>query len=109
MHFPKCARGDMGEARAPRLSFADQGNRARDVGDKSAPERLAADYGLWVGSYVCGELSAMRAHAETFLGDVEPRPDSPEAGAAHRTAGVTHWFAGEYDGAREHLVPPAST
>jgi hypothetical protein len=79
--------------------------RAREwaAGDKDGPERLAADYGLWVGSYVFGELSAMRAHAETFLGDVAARPDSPEAGVAHRTAGVTHWFAGEYVGAREHL------
>ena len=31
------------------------------------------------------------------------RPDSPEAGVAHRTAGITHWFAGEYRDAREHL------
>ena len=79
--------------------------RARELalGDKDAPERLAADYGLWVGSYVRGELSAMRAHAEAFLGDVEARPDSPEAGVAHRAAGITHWFAGEYVEAREHL------
>ena len=79
--------------------------RAREAaaGDIDTPGRLAADYGLWGGSYVSGELSAMRAHAETFLGDVEARPDSPEAGAAHRAAGVTHWFAGEYVGAREHL------
>jgi predicted ATPase len=42
-------------------------------------------------------------HAETFLRDVEARPDSPEAGVAHRTAGSTHWFAGEYRDAREHL------
>jgi hypothetical protein len=60
--------------------------RARQgaVGDNAALERLAADYGLWVGSLARGELSAMRAHAETFLGDVEARPDSPEAGVAHR-------------------------
>ena len=79
--------------------------RARESGarDMDTPGRLAADYGLWGGSYVCGELSAMRAHAETFLGDVEARPDSPEAGVAHRTAGVTHWFAGEYVVGREHL------
>ena len=31
------------------------------------PERLAADYGLWVGSYVRGELPSMRAHAAAFL------------------------------------------
>ena len=32
-----------------------------------------------------------------------PRPDSPEAGVAHRAAGVTCWFAGEYRDARDHL------
>jgi predicted ATPase len=77
--------------------------RERAGGDKDAPERLAADYGLWAGTYVRGELSAMRAHAESFLGDVGARPDSPEAGIAHRAAGITHWFAGEYREAREHL------
>ena len=77
--------------------------RKSAAGDKDAPERLAADYGLWAGNFVRGELSAMRAHAETFLGDVEARPDSPEAGVAHRAAGITHWFAGEYREAREHL------
>ena len=35
----------------------------------------------------------MRAHAAAFLSDVEARPDSPEAGVAHRAAGVTCWFA----------------
>jgi class 3 adenylate cyclase/predicted ATPase len=72
-------------------------------GERDAPERLAADYGLWVGSFVRGELSAMRAHAKAFLGDVEARPDSPEASVAHRICGETHWFAGEYVEARGHL------
>ena len=72
-------------------------------GHKGAPERLAADYGLWVGSFVRGELSPMRARVETFLSDVEARPDSPEAGVAHRAAGITCWVAGEYHEARDHL------
>jgi class 3 adenylate cyclase/predicted ATPase len=72
-------------------------------GDKDAPGRLAADYGRWAGSYVRGELSAMRAHAETFFADVQARSDQPEAGVARRVAGVTHWFAGEYVEARETL------
>ena len=66
-------------------------------------ERLSADYGLWGGSYTRGELLAMRAHVETFLADTDGNPDSPEAGVAHRTAGITHWFAGEYREARDHL------
>ena len=79
--------------------------RARQsvAGDKDAPERLAADYGLWVGSFVRGELSSARAYAEAFLSDVGTRPDSPEAGVAHRITGFTHWFAGEYREAQDHL------
>jgi predicted ATPase len=45
----------------------------------------------------------MRAHAETFLSDVAARPDSPEAGVAHRASAITHWFAGEYREAIEHF------
>ena len=79
--------------------------RARELasGDKDAPERLAADYGLWVGSNTRGELPSMRAHAVAFLSDLEATPDSPEAGVAHRCAGMTCWFAGEYVEARDHL------
>jgi class 3 adenylate cyclase/predicted ATPase len=77
--------------------------RESAYGDKDAPERLAADWGLWAGSYVRGELPSMRAHAAAFLSDIEARPDSPEAGVAHRTAGITSWFAGEYREARDHL------
>jgi class 3 adenylate cyclase/tetratricopeptide (TPR) repeat protein len=71
--------------------------------DTDAPERLAADYGLWVGGLVRGDLATMRERAAAFLGHVEARPDSPEAGIAQRMAGVTHWFAGEYREAREYL------
>ena len=52
---------------------------------------------------VRGELPSMRAHAAAFLSDVEARPDSPEAGVAHRAAGLTRWFAGEYREARDHF------
>ena len=45
----------------------------------------------------------MRAHAAAFLSDIEARPDSPEAGVAHRAAGITCWFAGEYREAQDHL------
>ena len=72
-------------------------------GDKEAPGRLAADFALWVGSYVRGELPSMRANTAAFLNDVEASPDSPEAGVAHRAAGLTCWFAGEYREARDHF------
>jgi tetratricopeptide (TPR) repeat protein len=79
--------------------------RIRDLasGDKDAPARLAADYGLWGGSFVRGELWAAKTHAAAFLRGVAARPDSPEAGVAHRILGSTHWFAGEYQEARSHL------
>src|SRR5208337_4365548 len=67
------------------------------------PARLAADWGLWVGSYAGGELPSMRAHAAACLSGVEATPDSPEAGVVHRAAGVTCWFAGEYREARDHF------
>ena len=73
---------------APETTEAFARARESAAGDKDAPERLAADYGLWVGSFVRGELPAMRAHAAAFLGDVEASPDSPEAGVAHRAAGI---------------------
>ena len=79
--------------------------RARESasGDTDAPERLAADWGLWAGSYTRGDLPSTRAHAAAFLRDVEARPNSPEAGVAHRAAGITCWLAGEYREARDHL------
>jgi predicted ATPase len=72
-------------------------------GDRDAPDRLAANWGLWAGSYLRGELVAMRAHAAALVSDVEARPDSPEAGIAHRVKGLTHHFAGEFGKARDHL------
>ena len=88
---------------APETTQAFARARASAYGEKDAPGRLAADHGLWAGSYLRGELPSMRAHAAAFLSDVEARPDSPEAGVAHCAAGVTCWFAGEYREARDHL------
>jgi predicted ATPase len=79
--------------------------RARESasGDKGAPDRWAVDYGLWAGSHNRGELPSKRAHVAAFLADVEAKPDSPEAGVAHRAAGLTCWFAGEYREAGDHI------
>ncbi len=88
---------------APETTQAFARARESASGDKDAPGRLAADYGLWAGSYLRGELAAMRAHAAAFLSDVEARPNSPEAGVAQRCAGVTCWFVGEYREARDHF------
>ena len=88
---------------APETTEAFARAREAALGDKGAPERLAVHYGLWAGSSVRGDLPEMRAHAEAFLNDVEARPDSPEAGVAHRVAGLTCWFAGDYREALDQL------
>ena len=88
---------------APETTEAFAKARESAAGDKDAPGRLAADYGLWVGSYTRGELPEMRAHAAAFLEDIKATPESPEASVAHRAAGITCWFAGEYAQARDHL------
>ena len=72
---------------APETTEAFTRVREAAFGEKDAPERLAADFGLWAGSYTRGELPSMRAHAAAFLADIEEGPDSPEAGVAHRAAG----------------------
>ena len=72
--------------------------------DKSGSiERFAADFGLWLGSSIRGDLPSMRAHAEALFRDVEMRPDSAEAGVAHRVQGINHLFAGDYVEAQRHL------
>ncbi len=88
---------------APETMEAFARARKSASGDQDAPGRFAADYGLWVGSYVRGDLPSMRTHAAAFLAGVAASPDSPEAGVAHRVLGTTHCFAGEYAEAREHL------
>jgi class 3 adenylate cyclase/tetratricopeptide (TPR) repeat protein len=88
---------------APETTEAFARARQSAFSERDAPERLAADFGLWAGSYTRGELPSMRAQAAAFLTDVEVRPDSPEAGVAHRVQGITHWFAGEFVEARDHL------
>ena len=62
---------------APETTEAFARARESAAGDKDAPERLSADYGLWVGSFTRGDLPSMRAHAAAFLSDVEARPDCP--------------------------------
>ena len=68
---------------APETTEAFARARESASGDTDAPERLAADYGLWAGSYVRGELPSMRAQAAAFLARrrgetrILPRPASP--------------------------------
>ena len=78
--------------------------RARDTATaQDRFERLSAQYGLWAGSFVRGELGAMRELSAAMLRDCERRPQSGEASIAHRMMGVTHWCAGEFAASRGHL------
>jgi predicted ATPase len=66
-------------------------------------DRLSAHYGLWTGSFSRGEASPMRAIAEVVLRDIEGKPPSLEAAVAHRLAGLTEWYLGNFELARAHL------
>jgi class 3 adenylate cyclase/tetratricopeptide (TPR) repeat protein len=88
---------------APETSVAFARARELASGLKDAPERFAAHYGLWVGSLVRSELGSMQELAQAFLRDAGNRPDSPEAGIAHRVSGMTRWFEGDFLEAKRHL------
>ena len=73
---------------APETARAFARARQSALGDNAALERLSADYGLWVGSYVRGELSAMREHSRRFSATsrrdpIRLRPASPTARLNH--------------------------
>ena len=72
-------------------------------GGPEASDRLAAEYGVWVGSLLRAELPSMKARADTLLADASARPDSAEAGVANRVAGITCWCAGDYRAALLYL------
>ena len=82
---------------APETTEAFARAREQAHGDKDAPERLAADYGLCVGSLIRGELPSMRAHADGFPRETSRRdPIRPKPASRTALQGITHWFAGEY-------------
>ena len=87
-------------AHATTAAFA----RARDLASQmeDAPERFSAYYGMWVGSLTRAELAPAQEIAEAFLRDAERQPESPIAGIAHRSYGMTCWFQGDFVGARQH-------
>jgi predicted ATPase len=66
-------------------------------------ERLSANFGLWVGYLSRGEAGPLRAITEVILRDIDGKPPSPEAAVAHRLAGVTAWYFGNFELARAHL------
>jgi predicted ATPase len=83
------------------VAFAKARELAASIEDPS--EGFSTYYGLWVGPFIRGNLARMREVAEAFMRDAERRPDSPEAGIAHRLLGTTCWYAGDYAGAQPQL------
>ena len=73
--------------------------RARELVAQAedAADRFSAYYGLWVGPFTRGELAPMREVVQALLRDCEDEPRSPEAGIAHRLAGTTNWYAGDFE------------
>jgi class 3 adenylate cyclase/tetratricopeptide (TPR) repeat protein len=70
---------------------------------EDAAERNPVYYGLWVGSYIRGELAPMRENAMAFLSSVAGRQAQPEDVSAFRAFGLTCWVEGDFTGAKEHL------
>ena len=78
--------------------------RARQLASGApAIERISSTYGLWIGSFMRGELGPMRELAKAALLDCENRPNAAEAGVAHRMNCATAWFTGDYVEAQSHF------
>jgi predicted ATPase len=73
------------------------------TGSEDAAERFAARYGMWTGSFVRGEPEQMRTLSAAFLRDAAPNLGSSEYVMGHRIVGMSHWYGGDYAGARKHL------
>ena len=88
---------------APETTEAFARARVHLSGQNDSPEGFPAEFGLWLGSYYRADLPSMRSHAEALFSHREARPDSAEAGVAHRVLGINHHFVGDYAEARRHL------
>ena len=88
-------------AKETSTAFAKVGALASDMDD--AADRFSAYYGVWVGSLNRCEPATMRETAAAFLRETEHRPRSPEAGVAHRIAGLTSLYFGDYTEARTRI------
>jgi class 3 adenylate cyclase/tetratricopeptide (TPR) repeat protein len=67
-------------------------------------ERVSANYGLWVGSWIRGETRAMQEIAAAMMKEAEAWPGSSAACIAYRVTGITCWQArGDFVAARAHL------
>ena len=79
--------------------------RARElaVGIEDAPEPFSALFGVCLGGINRAELAPAREAAEALLREAKRRPQSAEAGAAHRVFAVTSSVQGNFVDARKHF------
>jgi class 3 adenylate cyclase/predicted ATPase len=70
---------------------------------QNVPGRFRANYGIWSGGFMRGELILVRETAQQLLLDTKGQPRSPEAAVAHRAFGMTCWFQGNFVEATEQL------
>ena len=80
-------------------------DRVQELASRAAdaPERYAAYYGQWVGSYTRGALRLAHETTEAFLREAEAEGRPMEAGVARRALGVTCLHLGEFAEARSQL------
>jgi predicted ATPase len=73
------------------------------AGVQDVSDRLSVSYGLWLGSFVRGDLEAMRAPARALLRDCAKLPNSPVSAVGHGIYGRTKYYEGDFAAAREHF------
>jgi class 3 adenylate cyclase/predicted ATPase len=78
--------------------------RARELATQTnADERFDTYYGLWIGSFLRGELQSARESAEAFLHEAISAGRITEAAVAHRNLGLTCLVQGDSAEARANL------
>jgi predicted ATPase/class 3 adenylate cyclase len=78
--------------------------RARELATQTnADERFDTYYGLWIGSFLRGELQSARESAEAFLREAMSAGRMTEVAVAHRNLGLTCLVQGDSAEARANL------
>ena len=80
--------------------------RAQELaaGIDNPTERFATYYGLWLNSWMHGELLLARETAETFRRETEREARTTEAAVARRNLGFTCLLQGDFAEAQANLI-----
>ena len=84
-----------------KAAFAGAQPLAEGAGD--IEERFATFYGLWITSFVRGELRMAREAAETIRREAESLERVTEVAVGHRFLGLTSLMEGNFTAAKAHL------